>query len=150
MPQIDFTRRAIVPKSKLPLLGTTAVVLLFVGIAASLFVGDVPIPGHAVLSALFRFDSESSQQVIVRDWRFPRALADVLVGAALAVAGAIMQVVTRNPLASPGILGLNTGASFAGVLALVLYPTADRVELMAISIAGATFGAVLVFALGSA
>ena len=71
-----------------------------------------------------------SHHILVRDWRLPRAVADVLVGAALAVAGAIMQAVTRNPLASPGIMGLNTGASFATLLAMVLVPTAGRPQLM--------------------
>ena len=54
------------------------------------------------------------------------------------MAGAIMQAVTRNPLASPGIMGLNTGAAFASIVALVLWPTAGRADLMVLSIAGAT------------
>jgi iron complex transport system permease protein len=76
-------------------------------------------------------------------------VADVLVGASLAVAGAIMQAMTRNPLASPGILGLNTGASFATLLAMVLWPAASRFDLILLSIAGATLGAALVYGLGS-
>jgi iron complex transport system permease protein len=76
-------------------------------------------------------------------------VADVLVGASLAVAGAIMQAMTRNPLASPGILGLNTGASFATLLAMVLWPAAGHFELIVLSIAGATLGAALVYGLGS-
>ena len=77
--------------------------------------------------------------MIIRDWRLPRAVADLLVGASLAVAGAIMQAMTRNPLASPGILGLNTGAAFATVLAMVLWPAAGRFELILLSIAGAAW-----------
>ena len=123
--------------------------LLLLGIAASLLVGDVPIDAATVFNATVHHDSQLSQHVIVRDWRLPRAVADVLVGAALAVAGAIMQAVTRNPLASPGIMGLNTGASFATVLAMVLLPTAGRPELMLVSIAGAALGAALVYGLAS-
>ena len=65
------------------------------------------------------------------------------------MAGAIMQAVTRNPLASPGIMGLNTGASFATVLAIVIWPAAGRPELMLIAIAGTGLGATLVYGLGS-
>ena len=60
-----------------------------------------------------------------------------------------MQAVTRNPLASPGIMGLNTGASFATLLVMVLLPTAGRPELMLVSIGGAALGAALVYGLGS-
>ena len=95
--------------SKLSLATGAARGVLVVGIAASLFVGEISIDSRTVLQALLHHDTNLSQHVIVRDWRLPRALADVLVGAALAVAGAIMQAVTRNPLASPGIMGLNTG-----------------------------------------
>ncbi len=118
-------------------------------VALSLLVGDIPIPAATVRDALFFHDSQLSEHVIVRDWRLPRAVADVLVGASLAVAGAIMQAMTRNPLASPGIMGLNTGASFATVLAMVLWPVAGRFELIVLSIAGATLGAALVYGLGS-
>ena len=135
--------------SKLSLATGAALGVLVVGIAASLFVGEVSIDSHTVLEALLHHDTNLSQHVIVRDWRLPRALADVLVGAALAVAGAIMQAVTRNPLASPGIMGLNTGAGFATVLAMVAWPAAGRPELMVVSIAGATLGAALVYGLGS-
>jgi iron complex transport system permease protein len=61
----------------------------------------------------------------------------------------MMQAMTRNPLASPGIMGLNTGASFAILLAMILWPTAGRPQLMLVSILGAGFGAALVYGLGS-
>jgi iron complex transport system permease protein len=76
-------------------------------------------------------------------------LADVLVGASLAVAGAIMQAMTRNPLASPGIMGLSSGASFAAVAAIVFLPDSARSDLMLVSILGAGIGAALVYSLGS-
>ena len=123
--------------------------LLLLGIAASLLVGDIPIDATTVFNAIVHHDAQQSRHLIVRDWRLPRAVADVLVGAALAVAGAIMQAVTRNPLASPGIMGLNTGASFATLLAMVLLPTAGRPELMLVSIGGAALGAAMVYGLGS-
>ncbi|WP_428305012.1 FecCD family ABC transporter permease [Lacipirellula sp.] len=117
---------------------------------ASLFVGDLWIDAATVWDALVHHDSASSAQVIVRDWRFPRAVADLLVGAALGMAGAIMQATTRNPLASPSIMGLSTGASFFGLLTTIAIPTAGRLELMLASIAGAAFGAALVYGVASA
>ncbi len=133
----------------LPLIAAGAVVLLLIGIGATLFVGDIPIDADTVVQAIFHHDANLSQHVIVLDWRFPRGLADIMVGAALAVSGAIMQAVTRNPLASPGIVGLNSGASLTTVFAMVLWPTAGRADLMLVSIAGATLGAALVYGLAS-
>jgi iron complex transport system permease protein len=125
-----------------------AVAIVF-GVTVFLLIGDVAVNADSVYNALFHYDSQLTSHVIVRDWRFPRAIADVLVGAALAIAGAIMQAMTRNPLASPGIMGLNTGASFATVLALVTVPTLGRPGLMLVAICGAAFGAALVYGLGS-
>jgi iron complex transport system permease protein len=137
------------PLLKLPAAAAALIFLLLAGIAASLFVGDVWIDAATVGDALFHYDVESVPHVLIRDGRLPRAVADVLVGAALAVAGAIMQAVTRNPLASPGIMGLNTGASFAAVLAMALVPAAGRPLVMLASIAGAALGATLVYGLAS-
>lgn len=128
---------------------------VFAGVAtaaalASLFVGDLRIDASTVFDALFHHDGQSSAHVIIRDWRLPRAVADLLVGAALGMAGAIMQATTRNPLASPSIMGLSTGASFFGLLTTIALPTAGRGELMVASIAGATFGAALVYGIASA
>ncbi len=126
-----------------------AVALATVGIGASLLVGDVPIPAGTVWDALFHHDSKIVDHLLVCDRRLPRAVADLLVGAALAVAGAIMQAMTRNPLASPGIMGLNTGAGFASIVAIVLLPGVPRYGLLLASIAGAAFGATLVYGLAS-
>jgi len=133
----------------LPLIMAGVILLLFLGLAAAMLVGDVPIDAGTVWDALFHYDPQLSAHIIVRDSRLPRAMADVLVGASLAVAGAIMQAVTRNPLASPGIMGLNTGASFATVTALVFLPMLNRYELILLSISGAALGAVLVYGLAS-
>jgi ferric hydroxamate/heme transport system permease protein len=149
VPTFDPQSEAIASASKLPLALGAGLGLLAAGIFASLFVGDVSIDARTVYDALVHPNYELTSHVIIRDWRLPRAVADVLVGAAFAVAGAIMQAVTRNPLASPGIMGLNTGASFATVLAIVVWPAAGRPELMLIAVAGAGFGAALVYGLGS-
>ena len=132
-----------------PMLLATVVALLASGLVGSLLMGDVPIDVKTAWNGLWHHDSRLMEHVIVRDWRLPRGLSDVLVGASLAVAGAIMQSITRNPLASPGIMGLNTGASFVTVMALVAWPAASRTELMILSIVGAGLGATLVYGLGS-
>lgn len=124
-------------------------VTLLAGFAVSLRIGDVAIDGSTICASLFHFDPESVPHVLIRDGRLPRTVADLLAGAALAVAGAIMQTVTRNPLASPGIMGLNAGAGFGIVMAIVLIPGLGRSDLMAVSIGGAVLGAALVFGLAS-
>jgi iron complex transport system permease protein len=133
----------------LSLWAAAAIALLMAGVAGSLFVGEIAIDAPTVRDAVFRHDPERTEHVIVRDGRLPRAVAAVLVGASLAVAGAIMQAVTRNPLASPGIMGLNTGASFAMVLAMAFGSGFSRGGMMLVSVAGAALGAALVYSLGS-
>jgi iron complex transport system permease protein len=101
-----------------------AVALLLAVLAAGAFVvdvavGDFPLPVRDVLAVLAGGGDDASRFVVV-DLRLPRALTAVLVGAALGMSGAVMQAMTRNPLASPDILGITTGAGFAVVALLVL------------------------------
>jgi iron complex transport system permease protein len=119
------------------------------GTAISLSVGDVVIEAPTIYNAVFHYNNNVVDHLLVHDRRLPRAVADLMVGAALAVAGAIMQAVTKNPLASPGIMGLNTGASFAAVLTFVFLPNAPRFGFIAASIGGAALGAFLVYGLAS-
>jgi iron complex transport system permease protein len=69
---------------------------------------------------------QSADCTIVLDARLPRTLAGLLAGGALGLAGALMQTLTRNPLADPGILGVNSGASFAIVLGAALFGFTSR------------------------
>jgi len=82
--------------------------------------------------------------------RLPRVLIGAMVGAALASAGAIMQAVTSNPLASPGLLGINAGAVLAVVLAIVAFGTQSGGILVWYAFFGAATAAVIVYALGAA
>lgn len=84
--------------------------------------GSVHIPVPQVWDAIFQFDG-SREHLLVMTIRLPRVLTGLLVGSALAVSGAIMQAVTGNPLASPGLLGVNAGAAFAVVLGASLFGT---------------------------
>lgn len=77
-------------------------------------------PGE-VFSALF-FEREGLNRTIVWNIRFPRALVGAMTGACLSVSGVILQGIMRNPLASPGTIGINSGAGFAAAVCLVLFP----------------------------
>ena len=85
---------------------------------------------------------------VLREIRLPRVIAAFFVGAALAVAGAIMQGMTRNPLADPGLLGLTSGATLALTLVLALIPGITFLMLMFSSFIGAMIGMLLVFGIG--
>lgn len=92
----------------------------------------------------------SREELVLREVRLPRVIVALLVGAALAVAGAIMQAVTGNPMADPGILGVNAGASFAVVLAIALGGFDATGTLIWFAFAGAGTAAVAVYLLGGA
>src|SRR4051812_18583156 len=98
-----------------------AVALAVLAFAAllSLAVGTRSIPLGQVVDALLH-GGDSQEVAIIRDLRIPRTLLGIAVGAAIGVAGALMQALTRNPLADPGLLGVNAGASAAVVIALAL------------------------------
>ena len=80
------------------------------------------IAGIDALTVLFQAENPIVQMTVL-DLRLPRALTGTLLGACLAVAGALLQTITRNPLASPSLLSVNSGASFAMVLATAIAPT---------------------------
>lgn len=96
--------------------GLFALFGLGIAFAWHIAVGAKVIPLGTVAEAFLSYDDTLFDHVIIRELRLPRALMAVAVGAGLAVAGALMQGVTRNPLADPGLLGLLAGASFAVVL----------------------------------
>ena len=98
-----------------PAILVTAAILLALCVLASLFVGSSRIPAGQVAHYLLHPDA-SNVSYNINVLRVQRTIMGVLVGAALAVAGAVMQAVTRNPLAEPGLLGVNAGASLGIVL----------------------------------
>lgn len=118
---------------------------LFISVVASIHFGASDLSYRDVLKALFEFDEENAAHIIIRELRLPRAIAAVFVGAALAVSGAIMQGMTRNPLASPSIMGVTAGSSFLIAIAFAIIPGITYTGLMIFSFAGAGLGAALVF-----
>lgn len=123
---------------------TVGLGLLALLMAFSITKGSVPIPIQTVWEAFFHFDAENTRHLIVIDARLPRVVASALVGAAFAVAGSIMQGMTRNPMADSGLLGLNAGAGFALSVCFAFFPTMNYHQLILFSFLGAAFGAGIV------
>ncbi|MFF8818114.1 FecCD family ABC transporter permease [Leucobacter sp. NPDC015123] len=111
--------------------------------------GSNPIPPARVVEALVTYDPTHNDHLVVVLSRLPRIALGVIVGAALGLAGTLMQSVTRNPLADPGILGVNAGASFAVVIAIAFLGITDVSGYIWFSFVGAAAAAALVYLLGS-
>ena len=127
------------------------VLLPLAALAGGLVFGAVPIAPAEVLAALLgTAPDDSLNAAIVREARVPRVLAGLMVGAGLGTAGAVMQALTRNALAGPGLMGLNGGAAVALVLTVIWLPGLGLDVLTAISCAGAAGGALLVWATAAA
>ncbi|OKH47543.1 iron ABC transporter permease [Phormidium tenue NIES-30] len=120
--------------------------LLLVCLLCSILLGAADIAPETVWQAIFQFDG-STEHLIIRTVRLPRAILAVVVGAALAVAGAITQGLTRNPLAAPDILGINVGAALAMVLAVFLRGSGG--SYVGFAFGGAAIAAITVYWLGS-
>lgn len=117
-------------------------------LVASIAYGAADISFGTIYSVLTSFDG-STEQLIIRTVRLPRSLIAMLVGAALAVAGAILQGLTRNPLADPAILGLESGAALAVVVAVFLFGASSLSAYAGFAFLGTAVTAVLVYFFGS-
>ncbi len=123
-------------------------VLIGLGSYLSLFFGVTTIqPLEAVRE--WSSGNLSKETLVLTTLRLPRLLLGLLLGANLAVAGALMQAVTRNPLASPQVFGVNAGASLFVVLALLLFPALGTANLVYFAFFGAMIGGLLVFSFAS-
>jgi iron complex transport system permease protein len=115
----------------------------------SVSVGARSIPLDQVWSLVWHPDG-SQDALVVHDLRIPRTLLGLLAGAALGAAGALMQGLTRNPLADPGLLGVNAGAAFAVVVAIAWLGVGSGAERVWFAFVGAALAAALVYGIGSA
>ncbi|RPE04538.1 Fe(3+)-siderophore ABC transporter permease [Candidatus Pantoea deserta] len=122
--------------------------LLLLLFALSLMLGAKSIAIHDVSLALTS-SCDSADCVIVREARLPRTLAGLLAGCALGLAGALMQSLTRNPLADPGILGVNAGAGFAVVLGIALFGADSPADWLGFAFGGALLASLLVALTGA-
>ncbi|MBB3040685.1 FecCD family ABC transporter permease [Nocardioides soli] len=122
--------------------------LLVLAGLVSLAVGSRAIPLGTVVDVLFHPDG-SDASTIVHDLRLPRTVLAIVVGLALGIAGALMQGHTRNPLADPGLLGVEAGAAFAVVIGIYAFGVHDLTGYAWFSLIGAGLASVAVFAIGS-
>jgi ABC-type Fe3+-siderophore transport system permease subunit len=125
-----------------------ALVALLVLLVASVMIGSTAIAPSVVWDALFH-PSANIDQFAIRDFRLPRTIVGAVVGVALGVSGALIQALTRNPLADPGIFGVHAGASFAVTVAVGLLGVRDIQAYMWFAFAGAMVVTLMVLALGS-
>ncbi|TXK19902.1 iron ABC transporter permease [Homoserinibacter sp. GY 40078] len=123
--------------------------LIVVLAIATLCIGTPPLSPLEALSLLFSPDG-SQTSIVVHTLRLPRAILAIAVGGALAVAGVVMQALTRNPLADPGILGVNAGASFAVAVAFVILDLQDFGQTLWFGFAGAAAASIVVALIGTA
>ncbi|SEN74802.1 iron ABC transporter permease [Cryobacterium sp. TMT1-3] len=133
---------------------TFAFVLLGLSIAASLLVGTREIGLGAVIDALVNpdtslTDTALTDRTVILDLRVPRTVVGLLAGLALGLAGALMQGVTRNPLADPGLLGVNAGASLFVVAGVAWFGVTSSLGYVWFAFAGAAAAATIVYLIGS-
>ncbi|MFD1020442.1 FecCD family ABC transporter permease [Thalassobacillus hwangdonensis] len=124
------------------------VLLVLIFMCGSVIYGYTNVTWKMALEAFNHFDG-SNEHIIIRESRLPRALIGAAVGASLAVAGALMQGITRNPLASPSIFGINAGAGFFIVVAVSFFSVSSIQQFAWISFFGAALTASIVYLLGS-
>jgi ABC-type Fe3+-siderophore transport system permease subunit len=125
-----------------------ALVALLVLLVASVMIGSTAIAPSVVWDALFH-PSANIDQFAIRDFRLPRTIVGAVVGVALGLSGALIQALTRNPLADPGIFGVHAGASFAVTVAVGLLGVRDIQAYMWFAFAGAMVVTLMVLALGA-
>lgn len=140
-PPVSHRRRCVVGL-------VAALVALMVLIVLSVMVGSKAISPPVIWDALFN-PSADPDHFSIRDYRLPRTLVGLAVGAALGVGGALIQALTRNPLADPGILGVHAGASFAVTVAVGVLGIRSIQGYMWFAFVGAFVVTIVVLALGS-
>lgn len=126
-----------------------APILILFTVILSILYGAKSIDAQTVWNALFHFDSSNVNHNIIITSRLPRVVAALLVGAFLAISGALMQGMTRNYLASPSIMGVTDGAAFVITLCMIFLPGMSSIGMVVCSMIGSALGAGIVFGFGS-
>ncbi|WP_228013941.1 iron chelate uptake ABC transporter family permease subunit, partial [Vibrio sp. OPT46] len=112
--------------------------LLLIASSLTLFVGAANMSAQQVFALLFSF---SDSDFVIHQYRLPRMLLAIGVGAGLGLSGVLVQGVIRNPLASPDLMGISAGAGLAATACLVLYPNAPVAMLPMVAMAGGLLAA---------
>ena len=126
----------------------TGCIGLFISMLIAISSGAADITLATVWDAIFHLDLENTEHPIIYEIRIPRVIGAALVGASFAVAGAVMQGITRNPLADSGLLGINAGAIFMLAITFAFFPHVTYTYVMLNAFIGAAIGASLVFGIG--
>lgn len=134
--------------TKIVALFAGSLVLLGLCILASLAFGARYVSFPEVLDALINSKKTTIDQLVVHE-RIPRTVFGLIAGAALGVSGALMQAITRNPIADPSILGVNTGASLFVVSGIAFFKIGSANEYILFALMGAALTSVLVYSIGS-
>ncbi|RDW16255.1 FecCD family ABC transporter permease [Oceanobacillus chungangensis] len=143
--------QALINHSKLlkTIINLIAFITLIGSIGLSVSYGSTKVPIETVWQAVFHFQPDISAHQVIQELRLPRAITAALIGAFLAVSGAIMQGMTRNPLASPSIMGVTDGAAFALVITLAFYPSVSNLGGTFASFIGAGIAVSIIFIIGT-
>ncbi|NYE03739.1 iron complex transport system permease protein [Bacillus niacini] len=126
-----------------------AIIILLLLMAASIVYGYTDTTWKMAIEALTNFDG-SNEHIVIQSVRIPRVFIAAAVGASLAISGVLMQTVTKNPLASPDIFGVNAGAGVAVVIAVTVFSVGSLQLFTWLSFFGAAVAAISVYAIGSA
>lgn len=143
-PGTETSRR---PVSQRLLAATALAAAVALVAAASLTFGVLGVSWDDLVAGLQGIQETTAQAAVVK--RMPRTVMALIIGAALGVSGAVMQGVTRNPLADPEIFGVNAGASLAVVTGMVFFGLSSTTGYIWVAMAGASVAAVFVYAVGS-
>ncbi|KGX87330.1 FecCD family ABC transporter permease [Pontibacillus litoralis] len=123
-------------------------ILLF-SLMLSISLGTADIDLKTVWKAILQFNPDLQEHQIIWELRLPRVIGAAIVGSCFAISGALMQGMTRNPLADSGLLGLNAGAVFMLAVCFVVFPSMPYIYLILFSFLGAALGAGIVYGIGS-
>lgn len=146
-PSVSENKQLLIPKNFIRVL-ILLFILLGISVVASLAFGARTIGWNELMDGLFRPDVQSHEALVVRQ-RIARTVFSLLCGAALGVSGSLMQSVTRNPIADPSILGVNTGAALFVVCGISFLNISTPNQYIWIALAGAVITAIFVFGIGS-
>lgn len=128
---------------------TAGTMALLFSLVLSVSLGAADIDIKTVWRAVLQFNPDVQQHQIIWELRLPRVIGAAFVGSCFAVSGALMQGMTRNPLADSGLLGLNAGAVFMLACCFAFFPAMPYMYIILFSFLGAALGAGIVYGIGS-
>ncbi|MFD1737719.1 FecCD family ABC transporter permease [Bacillus salitolerans] len=126
-----------------------SIILFIFAFSLSITLGQYYIPLNSVMDAFFHYDESITEHIIITTTRLSRAIIATVVGASLAIAGALMQALTKNPLAAPDIFGINAGALFFIVFSVTFLSLTSLSQYMWVGFLGAAVAGAMVYFLGS-